>query len=155
MSCQNYSTSCLNGKVTKMRTLNKPSCEVRRLSKLKPACLIYLYSFVCSATRGVPSFVKAWLCYAHGCTFLAWLSMPAPDPLAWHLIEACNHQEKQESVTCWDNDVWCLDGDGGRSSLLFFITKATCNSCACLGWDAQACIQAIGTMDVSSKWVSK
>ena len=38
---------------------------------------------------------------------------------------------------------------------LFFIIKATCNSCACFGWDTQACIQAIGTRDVSSEWISK
>ena len=38
---------------------------------------------------------------------------------------------------------------------LFFIIKATCNSCACFVWDTQACIQAIGTRDVSSEWISK
>ena len=64
----------LDGEVTKNRTLSKPSCQVKRLSKLKPACLMYSYSFVCSVTRRVPSFVHAWLCYVHGCTFLAWLS---------------------------------------------------------------------------------
>ena len=125
------------------------------MSKLKPACLIYSYSFVCSATMRVPSFVEACLCYAHGCTFLALLSMPSPNPLAWHWIEACNHQEKQESVACRDNDVWRLDGEGSRSSHLFFIIKATCNSLACFGWDSQACIQAIGTRDVCCKRVSK
>ena len=39
----------LNGTVTKTRTLAQPSCQVRRLSNFKLACLIYLYSFVCSA----------------------------------------------------------------------------------------------------------
>ena len=73
-----------NGVITKNRTLTKPSCQVIRLSKLKPACLMYLCSFVCSATKRVPSLVKAWLCYAHGCTFLALLSMPSANPLAWH-----------------------------------------------------------------------
>ena len=38
---------------------------------------------------------------------------------------------------------------------LFFIIKATCNSCACFGWDTLACIEAIGTRDVSSEWMSK
>ena len=33
----------LNGEVAKNRTLIKPSYQVRRLSKLKPACLVYLY----------------------------------------------------------------------------------------------------------------
>ena len=37
----------LNGAVTKNRTL-KPTCQVRRLSKPKPVCLIYLYSFMFS-----------------------------------------------------------------------------------------------------------
>ena len=60
----------LNGAVAKNRTLTKPSCQVRRLSKLKSACLIYLYSFVCSMARRVPSVVEAWLCYAHGCAFI-------------------------------------------------------------------------------------
>ena len=68
----------LNGAVTKNRTLTKPSCQVRRLSKLKSACLIYLYSFACSAARRVPSFVEAWLCYAHRCTFLALFPLPSP-----------------------------------------------------------------------------
>ena len=73
----------LNGEVTKNRTLTKPSCQVRRLSKLKPACLTLSCSFVCSVTKRVPSFVEAWLCHAHGCTFLALLPMPSPNPLAW------------------------------------------------------------------------
>ena len=63
----------LNGAVAKNRTLAKPSCQVRRLWKLKSACLIYLYSFVCSMARRVPSFIEGWLCYAHahgGCTFI-------------------------------------------------------------------------------------
>ena len=47
----------LYGEITKNRTLTKPSCQVRMLSKLKPTCLIYSYSFVCSATRRVYSFV--------------------------------------------------------------------------------------------------
>ena len=59
----------LNGTVTKNRTLAEPPCQVRRLSNLKPACIIYLYPFVCSATRRMPSFVEDWLCHAHGCTF--------------------------------------------------------------------------------------
>ena len=84
----------LTGTVTKTRTLAQPSCHIRSLSNFKPACLIYLYSFVCSATRRTPSFVEDWLCYAHGCTFLALLSMPSPKSLAWHLIEAYNYQEK-------------------------------------------------------------
>ena len=50
-----------------------------------------------------------------------------------------------------DENYWCmhvwLD--------LFFIIKATCNSCACFGWDTQACIQAIVTRGVSSEWISK
>ena len=70
----------LNGAVTKNRTITKPSCHVRRLSKLKPAPLIYLYLFVCSATKRVPSFVEAWLCY--GCTYLDLLFMPSPNQLA-------------------------------------------------------------------------
>ena len=74
----------LNGAVAKNRTITKPACQVRRLSRLKPAPLIYLYLFVCSATKLVPSFVEAWLCYAHGCTFLALLFMTSPSPLAWH-----------------------------------------------------------------------
>ena len=42
--------------------------------------------------------------------------------------------------------MWCLDGDGSRTSHLFFIIKATCNSWARFGWDSQACIKAIGTL---------
>ena len=68
----------LNGAVTKNRTLTKPSCQVRRLSKLKSACLIYLHSFVCSVARRVLSFEEACLCYAHGCTFLAVFLLPSP-----------------------------------------------------------------------------
>ena len=68
----------LNGAVTKDRTLAKPSCQVRWLSKLKSACLIYLYSFVCSVARRFPSFVEAWLCYAHGCIFFALFLLPSP-----------------------------------------------------------------------------
>ena len=45
--------------------------------------------------------------------------------------------------------------DGSTSSHLFLIIKATHNSCACFGWDTQACIHATGKKDVSSKWVSK
>ena len=71
----------LNGAVTKNRTLAKPSCQVRRLSKLKSACLIYSYSFVYAAARRVPSFVEAWLCYAHGSTFLALFPLPSPKPI--------------------------------------------------------------------------
>ena len=91
-------------------------------------------------TRRVPSFVGALLFYAHGCTFLALLSMPSPNPFAWHIMRRY---------------VWCLDGDGSRSSHLFFIIEATCNSGACFGWDTQACNQAIGTRAVTSIWVSK
>ena len=79
---QNYSASWICA-VTKNRTLSKPSCQVRRLSKLKSTCLIYLYSFVCSVARRVPSFVEAWLCYAHGCTFLALFLLPWPKPMAF------------------------------------------------------------------------
>ena len=71
----------LNGAVTKNRTLSKPACQVRRLSKLKSTCLIYLYSFVCSVSRRVPPFVEAWLCYAHGCTSLALFPLPSPKPI--------------------------------------------------------------------------
>ena len=74
----------LNGMLTKNRIITKPSCEVIRLSKLKPAPLTYLCLFVCSVTMRGPSFVEAWLCYAHGCTFLALLFMPSPNPLPWH-----------------------------------------------------------------------
>ena len=70
----------LNGVVTKNRALTKPSCQTRRLSKFKLACLIYLYSFVCSTARRVPSFVEACLCYAHGYTFLALSPLPSPKP---------------------------------------------------------------------------
>ena len=83
----------LKGVVTKNRTLSKPSFQVRGLSKRKPVCLSYLYLFVCSATRRVPSFVEAYLCYAHICTFLPVLSLHYPNPLPWHWIEACHHQE--------------------------------------------------------------
>ena len=83
ISCRKWFCS-LNGTVTKTRTLAQPSCQVRRLSNFKPACFIYLYSFVCSVTRRIPSFVEDWLCYAHGCTFLALLSMPSPNSLACH-----------------------------------------------------------------------
>ena len=48
----------LKGVVTKNRTLTKPSCQVRGMSKRKQVCLLYLYLFVCSATRRVPSFVE-------------------------------------------------------------------------------------------------
>ena len=71
----------LNGVVTKNRTLAKPSCHVRGLSKLKSACLIYLCSFVCSVARRVPSFVEAWLCYAHRCNFLALFPLPSLKPV--------------------------------------------------------------------------
>ena len=84
----------LNGAVTKNRTLAKPSCQVRRLSKLKSAWLIYLYPFVCSVAGRVLSFVEACLCYAHGCTFLALFLLPSPkhgilnrrmqSPGTWH-----------------------------------------------------------------------
>ena len=77
---KNYSAS-VNGAVNKNRTLAKPSCQVRRLSKLKSACLTYLYSFVCSMARHVSSFVEAWLCYTHGCTFLALFPLPSPKPI--------------------------------------------------------------------------
>ena len=83
ISCQKW-VCFLNDAITKNRTITKPSCQVRRLSKLKPAPIIYLYLFVCWSTKRVPSFVEAWLCYAHGCTFLALLFMPSPNPLAWH-----------------------------------------------------------------------
>ena len=43
---------------------------------------------------------------------------------------------------------------GSRSSHFFYIIKVTCNSCV-FDWGTQACIQAIGTRDVTSKWVSK
>ena len=113
----------------------------------------YIFVLICMFSDKACS--KLHLCYAHGCTFLALLSMPSPNPLAWHWIEACNHQEKQQSVACREKDVWYLDGDGSRSSHLFFIIKATCNSWACFGWDSQACFQAIGTRGVSCKRVSK
>ena len=71
----------LGGALTKNRTLTKPSCQVRRLSKLKPACVICLYLFLHSATRCVPSLVEAWLICAHGCTFFALLLLPSPKPL--------------------------------------------------------------------------
>ena len=160
----------LNGAVAKNRTITKPSWQVRRLSKLIPALLIYLYLFVCSATKRVPSFVEAWLCYAHGCTFLALLFMPSPNPLAQHLIEACNQQEKITKCHMYDSVMALGNGEstshllgfrtanvkeGSRSSHLFFIIKDTYNSCACFGWDTQGCILAIGTRDVRNKWVSK
>ena len=44
---------------------------------------------------------------------------------------------------------------GSRSSHLFFVFKATCCGCAWYGWDTHACIQAIGTRDVSSKRINK
>ena len=44
---------------------------------------------------------------------------------------------------------------GVEAPTCFFIIKATCNSCACFGWDTQACTRAIGTRDVSCKWVSR
>ena len=80
ISCQKW-YSILNCAVTKNTILTNPSCQVRRLSKLKPACLIHLYSFLCSATRRVPSFVDVWLCYAHICTFLPLLTQNH-----WHSI---------------------------------------------------------------------
>ena len=50
-----------------------------------------------------------------------------------------------------DENYWCM-----HVWLHFlFLIKATCDSCARFGWDTQACIQAIGTRDVSSEWISK
>ena len=156
----------------KNRTLTKPSCQVRRLSKLKPACLIYLYSFLCSATRYVPSFVEAWLCYAHICTSLPLLSLPWPTP-SGIVLNRSRQSPGNVIVSHADSNVWCPDGfrqwrisfvsawlpdypcQGCRSSHLFFIIKTTCRGCAWFGWDTQVFIQAIGTRDVRSKWVSK
>ena len=74
----------LNGAINKNRT--KPSCQVKRLSKLKPACLTYSCSFVLSATRRVLSFVDVCLCHARGCTVFASLP-PAITPTHWHCIK--------------------------------------------------------------------
>ena len=98
----------------------------------------YIFVLLCIFSDRACSFICRSL--AHRCTFLALLSMPSPNP--WHDIK-------------WDNDVWCLDGDGSKSSHLFCIIKATCNRGACFGWYAQDCNQAIGTRAVNSKWVSK
>ena len=105
----------LNGRVTKNRTLALPSCQVRRLSELKSACLINLYSFVCSVARRVLSFVEASLCYAHGFTFLALFLLPSP----------------KSSVTCRDNDLWCPDGF--RQWIINFV-PAWRPDCPCQGW---------------------
>ena len=92
------------------------------------------------------------------CTWMHFLSLVVHaiiQPIGMALNRSMQSSGKQEIVTCRDNDVCCLDGDGSKNSHLFVITKATCNSCACFGWDTQACIQAIGTRGVSSKWVSR
>ena len=61
-----------------------------------------------------------------------------------------------EESTSYQLGFWTTHVKGGsRSSLLFFTIKATCRGCAWFGWDTQVCIQAIGTKDVSCKWVSK
>ena len=75
-----------NGAVIKNRTLSKCSCQVRRLSKLKPACLIHLYSFVCSVTRHVPQICR---CLAVLCSYMYFLAFvfPAITQTHWHGIE--------------------------------------------------------------------
>ena len=124
----------LNGVVAKNRTPTKTSCQVRRLTKLTPACLIYLYSFVCSVTRHVPSFVEAWLCYAHGCAFLALLSLQSTKPLGVASNRSILSPGKvtcRESVTCRDNDVWLPDDF--RQWRIIFI-PAWLPDCPCQGW---------------------
>ena len=51
-----------------------------------------------------------------------------------------------------------LDNEEATSYLLGIRTahvKDGSNSCACFGWDTQACIHATGKRDVTSKWVRK
>ena len=136
--------------------------------------VIYSYSFVYSATRRVPSFLDAWLCYAHICTFLPLLSLPWPKPIDMALDRSMQPQGKvsvSHAETTMGDAQTALGNEESasyllgfqtthvkgvsRSSHLFFIIKATCRGCAWLGWDTQVCIRAIGTRDNSSKSVNK
>ena len=119
-------------------------------------------------------FVEAWLCYAHICTFLPLSSLPWPKLIGMALnktMQSPGNVTVSHAETTMCDALMALSNvestsyllgfrtthvkGGSRSSHLFFIFKTTYRGCAWFGWDTQVCIQAIGTRDVSSKWVSK
>ena len=67
------------------------------------------------------------------------------------LVALCNEASTPHLLGFWTAHV----KGGSRSSHLIFIIKVTCNNCAYFGWGTQACMQAISTMDASSKYVRK
>ena len=69
----------LNSAVTKNGTLTKPkpTCQVRRLSKLKPLRLICMFS-----DKAYSLICINCLCYVHICTFLPLLSLPSSKPIS-------------------------------------------------------------------------
>ena len=157
----------LNGAVTKNRTITKPSCQVRRLSKLKPAPIIY-FLLICMLIDKACSFICRSLAVL--CTWVYFVVHAITQPIGMALNRSMQSPGKVTQCHMYDSLVALgneestsyLLGfrtanvkDGSRSSHLFFIIKATCNSFACFGWDTQVCILAIGTRDVSNKWVSK
>ena len=112
--------------------------------------------------------------YMYLCTFLPLSSLPWPKPIGMAMNKSMQSPGKvtvshAETIMC-DALMALSNGEstsyllgsrtthvkgGSRGSHLFFIFKATCRGCAWFGWETQVCIQAIGTRDVSSKWVSK
>ena len=96
----------LNGAVTKNGTLTKPkpSCQVRRLSKLKPLRLICMFS-----DKAYSLICINCLCYVHICTFLPLLSLPSSKPIGMALnrntqsprkVTKC-HIQRQRCVMPW------------------------------------------------------
>ena len=148
-------------------------------SKAKTVCVflgIYcIFVLICMFSDKACSLIcRAWLCYTHMCTFLPLLSLPWPKTIGMDLNRSMQSPGKitvPHSVTIMCDALMALGNEestsyllgfqtthvkgGSRSSHLFFTIKATCPGCAWFDWDTQVCIQAIGTRDVSSKWVNK